>query len=132
MNPPLTRYVARQCGNLADARHKDAKNWNVDAFRTGGNIVRTGRLSALLLALLLALAACGGDTATTTVAGTDDTQAPTDATDEITKVAFVYVAPIGDLVGRIRTNRVDWLLKRSTVSKPPSSRTWRRALTPSG
>ncbi|MDH5502442.1 MAG: BMP family ABC transporter substrate-binding protein [Acidimicrobiia bacterium] len=61
--------------------------------------MRTGRLSALLLALLLAVAACGGDTATTTVAGTDDTQAPTDtgATDEITKVAFVYVAPIGDL-----------------------------------
>ena len=25
MNPPLTRYVARQCGNLADARHTDAK-----------------------------------------------------------------------------------------------------------
>lgn len=78
--------------------------------------VRLGRLSALLLALLLVLAACGGGDATsTTAAATDDTTAGTDTTtagtdtttagtddttagtDDPFKVAFVYVAPIGDL-----------------------------------
>lgn len=62
--------------------------------------MKFGRLSALLIALLLALAACGGDDATpTTGAATDTTNSATGdtASGEVTKVAFVYVAPIGDL-----------------------------------
>ncbi|MDH3306107.1 MAG: BMP family ABC transporter substrate-binding protein [Acidimicrobiia bacterium] len=46
------------------------------------------RWIALVGSLVLVLAACGGDSAETTVAA---------ATDDVTKVAFVYVAPIGDL-----------------------------------
>ncbi len=54
------------------------------------------RWLALIGSLVLVLAACGGDTADTTQAdtGTTDTTA---AADDVTKVAFVYVAPIGDL-----------------------------------
>lgn len=61
--------------------------------------MRLRRLSALLLALMLVLAACGDtadeSTETETTEGTETTEATTD--DDALSVAFVYVAPIGDL-----------------------------------
>ncbi len=60
------------------------------------------RWSVLLLAIVLGLAACGSGTddpeTESTEAATETTEAGTEATsEEPFKVAFVYVAPIGDL-----------------------------------